>query len=147
MLSSTKADDGYRLWLKYDLISNQQKLNEYRDVIKEIQIEGKSSTIDVIRHELRTAFKGLLGTNIPEVNSLNQDGTLIIGKYKDSPLLSKIDLKSKLEKAGSEGYIIITTELNNKKVIVITANEDAGVLYGAFHFLRLLQTNQDINES
>ena len=143
-ISDTKADHGYRLWLKYDLISNHQKFNEYRQSIKAIEIEGGSPAIKAARYEMQIGLNGLLGTNIPEVNNLNQDGTVIIGRYKDSPLLSKTDLKNKLEKAGSEGYIIITTELNNKRVIVITANEDIGVLYGTFHFLRLLQTNQDI---
>ncbi len=143
-ISNTKADTGYRLWLKYDLISNQQKLNEYRQSIKAINIEGESPTIKAAKHELKIGLKGLLDSDIPEVNSLNQDGTLIIANYKDSPLLSKIDLKDKLEKIGSEGYLIFNTELNNKKIIVITANEDIGILHGTFQFLRLLQTNQDI---
>ena len=39
---SLKADDGYRLWLKYDLISNQQKLNEYKELVKALMIEGES---------------------------------------------------------------------------------------------------------
>ena len=145
-ISNTKADNGYRLWLKYDLISNQQKLNEYKQLIKAIEIEGESPKIKAAQHELQTGFNGLLGSKIPVVNDLNQDGIVIIGKYKDSPLLSKIDLKTKLDKIGTEGYIIFNTELNNKKTIIITANNDIGVLYGTFHFLRLLQTNQDINK-
>ncbi len=145
IVSNTKADDGYRLWLKYDLVLNQQKLNEYKQSIKAIEIEGESPTIKAVRHELQIGLNELLGLNIPEVNSLNQDGTVIISKYKGSQIFSKIDLKNKLEKIGTEGYIIISTELNNKKIIAITANEDIGVLHGVFHFLRLLQTNQDID--
>jgi len=145
-ISNTKADNGYRLWLKYDLISNQQKLNEYKQLIKAIEIEGESPKIKAAQLELQIGFNGLLGSKIPVVNDLNQDGIVIIGKYKDSPLLSKIDLKNKLDKIGTEGYIIFNTELNNKKTIIITANNDIGVLYGTFHFLRLLQTNQDINK-
>src|SRR4029078_2121892 len=34
---------------------------------------------------------------------------------------------------------------NNKKIIVITGNSDVGALYGVFHFLRLLQTQQNID--
>jgi len=44
-----------------------------------------------------------------------------------------------------EGFIISTSLLGAKK-IVITANSDKGVLYGVFHFLRLLQTQQDISK-
>ena len=45
---------------------------------------------------------------------------------------------------GNEGFIIRHQKSGNKNVIVIAANSDVGVLYGVFHFLRLLQTNQNI---
>ena len=144
VVSNTKAEDGYRLWLKYDLISNRQKLNEYTELIKSIKVEGDSPTLKAAKYELEIGLNGLLGLKIPEAGSPNQDGTIIIGKYKDSPLLSKIDLKNKLDRVGSEGYVILNTELDNKKAIVIAANKDIGVLYGVFNFLRLLQTNQEI---
>ena len=144
VVSNTKAEDGYRLWLKYDLISNRQKLNEYTELIKSIKVEGDSPTLKAAKYELEIGLNGLLGLKIPEAGSPNQDGTIIIGKYKDSQLLSKIDLKNKLDRVGSEGYVILNTELDNKKAIVIAANKDIGVLYGVFNFLRLLQTNQEI---
>ena len=66
---SIKADDGYRLWLKYDLISNQEKLNEYRESIKTWVIEGNTPTIKAAEEELQMGLKGLLGSDIPKVNS------------------------------------------------------------------------------
>ena len=140
----TKADDGYRLWLKYNLISNLQVLKGYKNSIKALNINGESQTIKAAEHELQMGLAGLLGENIPETTSLNNN-LLIIGKYKDSPLLSKINLNNKLEKTGPEGFVIVNAKLENKKVIIITANEDIGVLYGVFDFLRLLQTSQDIS--
>ncbi len=139
------ADDGYRLWLKYDLITNQQKLNEYRQSIKAWSVEGSSPTIEAAEHELRIALDGLLGSTVPEVNSMNDDGMLLATTYKNSKLPAGIDLKNKLEKVGPEGFVILTSNINGEEVIIITANEDIGVLYGVFHFLRLLQTNQDIS--
>lgn len=138
------GDDGYGLWLKYDLVSNQRKLNEYKQSIRAWMVEGTSPTLEAAKHELRIGLDGLLGSTIPEVNSLNHDGTLLVAAYKNSPLFSKIDLRTKLEKIGPEGFIILTSKINGRNVIVITANEDIGVLYGVFHFLRLLQTNNDI---
>ena len=40
-----KADAGYRLWLKYDPISDVNLLNNYKDKIKLIMIKGESETI------------------------------------------------------------------------------------------------------
>jgi len=142
---SLKADDGYRLWLKYDLISNRQKLTEYKESIKALVIEGSSPTISAATEELLIGLKGLLGSTVAQVNSIRDDGTLIAARYSGSSLLSKLKIEDKLKKVGSEGYLIFNSEINGKKVIVITANEDIGVLYGVFNFLRLLQTNKDIS--
>jgi alpha-glucuronidase len=49
-----------------------------------------------------------------------------------------------LHTVGREGYLIRSTSLDGHRVIVIAADEDMGVLYGAFHFLRLLQTRQPV---
>jgi alpha-glucuronidase len=141
---SIKADDGYRLWLKYDLISNQQKLNEYKESIKAWLTEGNSPTIKAAEEELQMGLKGLLGSDIHQVNSIQNDGTLIVAKYSSS-LISKLKLGDKLKKIGFEGYLILNSKIDGKKVIVITANEDIGILYGIFNFLRLLQTNKDIS--
>src|SRR3972149_9495595 len=143
--SNLKAEDGYRLWLRYDLISNQERLNEYKELIKGCLIEGNSSTINAVENELQVGLKGLLGSDIPPIKSIGKDGILIASKYSASYLLSKLKLETKLKNIGSEGFLIFNSKIEGKKVIVITANEDVGVLYGVFHFLRLLQTGQDIS--
>lgn len=143
--SSARADDGYRLWLKYDLVSNTQRLMEYRESIKAWMIEGDSPTMKAAGHELHMALDGLLGSKIPEVQKLNQSGMLVAGTYSNSPILTGLDLQTQLAKVGSEGFLILTKTLNGRKVTVITANKDIGVLYGVFRFLRLLQTQQDIS--
>ena len=140
----TYADDGYRLWLKYDLVSNQQKLKEYREFLKEQIIKGNSATIKAVEHELRIGLDGLLGTEVPEAEAVKENGTLIVGNYKNLSLPVKIDLTKQLKQIGNEGYIIFSSEINNKKVTIITANNDIGVLYGVFGLLRLLQTNREI---
>ncbi|MGO9480511.1 MAG: alpha-glucuronidase family glycosyl hydrolase [Candidatus Kryptoniota bacterium] len=142
---TVRADDGYRLWLKYDLISNRQTLDEYKQSIKAWMVDGTSPTMEAAKHELKMGLDGLLGSKIPEANELSQDGTLLVGTYKNSTLLAGIDLRTKLEKVGSEGFVIFTSKIKGKRVTIITANEDIGVLYGVFHFLRLLQTNEDIS--
>ena len=46
---------------------------------------------------------------------------------------------------SNEGYVLKSVMVKGKHVTVIAANSDIGVLYGTFHFLRLLQTNQNIS--
>ena len=139
------ADDGYRLWLKYDLISDASLLHEYRDLVHAISIEGESPTIRIARNELKNGLSGLLGFAIPQTNSVNENGTIVAGTYKNLQFIKEADLHNKLTKVSGEGFVILNATINGKKAIVITANKDIGVLYGVFNFLRLLQTHQDIS--
>ncbi len=142
--SVARADDGYRLWLKYDLISNPRRLDEYRTAIKAFLVEGNSPTMEAARHELQIGLDGLLGSKIPEVSRLDKNDVLFVGTYKRSQLLEGINVRSRLDTIGPEGFLIFTERIDGRSIIVVTANTDIGVLYGVFRFLRLLQTNQDI---
>lgn len=139
------AEDGYRLWLRYDLIANSQLLQTYRQQIKGLLFESDSPTLSVAKQELQIGLRGLLGAEIPLVNAVQTDGMIIVTKYGDSKLLANLDMAKQLAQINSEGFVILNTTVNQKKATVITAKEDIGFLYGVFHFLRLLQTHHDIN--
>ncbi len=146
LTTDARADDGYRLWLKYDLVSNPQKLRDYRTSVRGWMISGSSRTIQAARKELRNGLNGLLGSEIPEVDGIGEGNILICGTYRDNPLLRGIDLKDKLEEAGTEGFVIMTGKVGGKDAIIVAANTDIGVLHGVFDFLRLLQTQRDIGD-
>lgn len=143
---SACAEDGHELWLRYKFVSNEQKLDEYRELIKATVIEGESPTIQAARREMQMGLSGLLGSAIPEIKTVDENGVILIGICKNSSSLQNFGLKNELEKAGGEGFVIESSIVDGKKVILITANEDIGVLYGVFGFLKLLQTNQDISD-
>jgi len=140
-----KGEDGYRLWLRYEMIADQQRLTSYRKTIQGWHVSGSTATMQVIRNEMRIALGGLLGKSIPESDNVNMNGLVILGKAS-SPSLAEFKLTEKVTRVGGEGYLIFKTVSKGKNVIVITGNEDVGVLYGMFHFLRLLQTNTDISQ-
>ncbi len=71
---------------------------------------------------------------------------MVIAGTPSSPLLSTIRFEGALQNIGEEGFIIRTMIVNGKNATVIAANKDAGVLYGVFHFLRMLQNQQDIKK-
>ena len=142
---NTAAGDARRLWLQYDLISDDSLLEEYRDQIRAVMLEGESETIRIARAELHNGLKGLLGSTFPEVQRVDQDGVIIAGTFNDLPVLRYTDMEKSVTKAGDEGFVISGITIRNKKAVVITANKDIGVLYGVFHFLGLLQTRKDIS--
>ncbi len=145
LLFEAKADDGYRLWLKYDRITDQKKSALYNQLTKSWIIDGISPTLDIAKKELQLGLTGLLGGDhsmSASTADFNED--LVIGT-SSSPIISSLKLGDKLKNVNREGYIITDAIYRHKKVIVIAAPEDIGVLYGVFHFLRLLQTHQDIS--
>ena len=141
---AAKAENGYDLWLRYKPVENKKLLENYRQQISSIVLEGDSPTLQVIKEELTTGLSGLLLHKPLFTNKANQHGTVLIGTPASFPLLRQPAVLSRLQQTGEEGYIILSTTINGKKVIVISANTDKGLLYGSFHFLRLLQTQQSL---
>lgn len=130
------AEDGYRLWLRYDKIENTVLLAQYKKIIQSVSIDGYSSTKIIIRNEIKNGLEGLLGASI-SFNS--KSPSIIIAK-------NIADSNTQLQKTGKEGYIIFTKTVSGKKIITISANTDIGLLHGTFNFLRLLQTQQPIED-
>ena len=140
--SSARADDGYRLWLRYDQLP-PGATNMYRERIKWIAVRGNSPTFDVIRRELSAACSGLLGTAVNVGD--REDSSVVVGLPETSALIRKLGWQADLKRLGPEGFRIRTIRDAGRTVIVIAATSDKGALYGAFHFLRLLQSEQPID--
>ncbi|HET6542183.1 MAG TPA: alpha-glucuronidase family glycosyl hydrolase [Chryseolinea sp.] len=138
------AEDGYRLWLRYDLMQDATKRKEYTSLIKYIVVEKTSPTLDIAEKELNLAFAGLLGLKSSSSKAIQESGAIVLGTVDNSPLIKSLNLEEKLKTLGDEGFYILSTSIKGKKCIVITGNKDVGVLYGAFHFIRLLQTQTSV---
>ena len=141
--SPARAETGYDLWLRYPQVADAARLREYRAAITRLLVEGSSPTLDAARRELVTGLNGLLGTSLP-VGGAVSAGTVVAGTPAGSRLIAGLPLAAELGRVGEEGYVIRTVVSDGRRLTVIAANRDVGVLYGAFAFLRLLQTHQPL---
>jgi len=128
-LNAIHAEDGYRLWLRYDRIDNPMLRQRYRQTITAIDFPAPTPTMITARQELLTGLQGLLGQT-PRASGA---GNTLIVRLQQEPSLSP------------EGFTIRTVTSGNRQNTVLTASTDKGILYGIFHFLRLLQTQQPID--
>ncbi|MDE2451344.1 MAG: alpha-glucuronidase [Gammaproteobacteria bacterium] len=125
-------EDGYSLWLRYVPVGSEW-LSRYRASATELV--GADA---IARAELLRGLSGLLGAAPRVAVDVTQDGAILFGTPHSSALV--MSLRLDLSRAGAEGYLIRTVTIHGHRATVIAANSDIGVLYGAFGFLRLLQT-------
>jgi alpha-glucuronidase len=141
------ADDGYDLWLKYKKIDDTQKLKAYRQEISHYDVFGNSPTCEAIRYELKKGLNGLLDEDVHTGRGIHRTGGMLaVGTPGNCNLAKKLDCEAILSTLGREGYIIKSAKMDGMDWLVITANEDIGLLYGTFHLLRLIQTHQPLND-
>ena len=85
----------------------------------------------------------MLGTAPVVAGDADRNGAILAGTPTSSPQLAKLGLDTRA--LGREGYLIRRVNVNGHAAIAIVGNSDIGVLYGAFRFLRLLQTGQSLD--
>lgn len=138
---SARAEDGYDLWLRYRPIEGTWQAR-YRAATGAIVAGGDSATMQAAVAELQRGLGGLLGF-APPIGRSAGPGSVLIGTPANTPAIAALQLP--LQALGREGYLIRTVKFGDGTATVIAANDDAGALYGAFHFLRLLQLRQAID--
>ncbi len=149
LLSSTRRqisapEDGHDLWLRYTRVADGARLAEYRAAISELVVPQGEGTMQAARDELTVGLNGLLGRPVPVADAPTRDGTLVVGTPANSPVIASLPLAAALREAGPEGFVIRALPVRGRHAIVVAANRDISVLYGVFHLLRLLQTEESL---
>ncbi|MBW4888514.1 alpha-glucuronidase [Mucilaginibacter sp. HMF5004] len=137
-----KAENGYDLWLRYKPVTNAILKSRYRSMLDHVFFPAESDRLKVAENELGIGLAGMIGTKLQET-TIAQSG-LVIATIDKIGQLKKFIPAGTSEKIGAEGYIIKTVNNAGHLTVVLTANSDLGILYGTFHFLRLLQTEKSL---
>jgi len=143
--SALSAEDGYELWLRYAPVTAAILRGNYLASVTGVRVEGTSETLRAAEYELKHGLAGLLGQALPPAGETLRDGLVIAGTKAGSPLVSGLGLDAELARAGDEGYVLRAMPVRGHRAIVIAANSDVGVLYGAFALLERIATNQRLD--
>lgn len=133
------AEDGSKLWLRYQALSGEQAgacLSAFTSVV----CNESSAVLASATEELNIASTEITGKEIPPAGSPQQD-CLLLGTLRNK-YIRALNIKKELTGLGTEGYIIRRVRINGDSCTVIASTGEKGVLYGVFHLLRLIQTNQ-----
>ncbi|EKF55196.1 alpha-glucuronidase [Galbibacter marinus] len=137
--STAFSQSGYGLWLDYEKVNDASILSDYQNQIRSVYFLGESETLNLAREELKLGLNSLLGSSIDFSSTNSNNASITVATFdqlerKTQRKLKKIDI-------AKDGYYIG----HDSGKIVITAKEDIGILYGVFNFIRLLQTQQPID--
>ena len=138
---SARAEDGHELWLRYRPLPGSEA-GRYEALASALVVEPQSPGLEPARRELQAGLAGLLRAAPQLSKTVARDGAIVIGSVRSSPLVAGLGLD--FSGVGAEGYLIRSMRVGGRRATVIAAPEDIGVLYGAFHFLRLVQTAKSI---
>jgi alpha-glucuronidase len=129
----SRADDGYRLWLKYDRIADAAQRQQYQRAAQFIANSGTTPVLRAAAGELQRGLSGLLGQAVPVITAVGS---------RTGGIVLRVDAKASAngQPLKPEGYHIFSEKQN----IVITGRTDAAVLYGAFALLRQVQTREPL---
>ena len=112
--SPAVAEDGYRLWLRYP---------ETASASSTIEVEKRTPMIDAAIAELRRGLAGRIARVLLVTTA--------------DPRVAVLRLSQPL---GAEGYAVRSAHIGGQPAVIIAADDERGLLYGAFALLRHLDT-------
>ena len=124
------SENGSRLWFRYAEVSVDKTI-----------FSGILGNPDLLAtKEFQSAWTEMTGSKL-RMQKRAEEKSLIFATSKES-IVRKSGIPIQFKLLGNEGYHISSLTLNGKRITLVTANSEAGLLYGAFHLLRLIQTNK-----
>ena len=162
--------DGSALWLRYVPIADPHLLARYRQQISGVIVENADrnkchrhtpdlrmapgsterlmeSTLQAAREELVRGLSGLLDRRVTALDRPGHavpDGAVVLGTRESSQIVRRLVPAGELAEVGRDGFLIRSVTQGRRAFTVIAGNTDTGALYGAFAFLRRLQTHRPI---
>jgi alpha-glucuronidase len=135
------AEDGHDLWLRYASLAQSQATRLAAEA-HSIVAPGDSSTIAAAVSEIERGVAGMSGQR-PDASPTIGDGAIVLATPDQAAALGlgRPDIKG----LGREGFWLHTTMSKAGRVTLVTANSDAGLLYGAFRLLELMEQGAPID--
>ena len=140
---AVQGENGYQMWLRYRQ-ADRDRLADYRRTIHHLIVEGSSPGVKAAGEELSAGLSSLLGQQVT-MGPTAAPRSVIMGNASSASIRNLVP-PATLQTLGAEGYTIQTVPVTGGTAIVIAAQNDRGLVYGAFHFLRLLQTQMPISQ-
>jgi alpha-glucuronidase len=139
MVSVLKGEDGTRLWLRYESVHGPL-LKMLQSSVTSISADTRDQTLNLAANEIQKAIEGFTGQTISISTDL-QSGSIVL-VTGGTATARRMGINNELRQMHKDGYLVRDIVHNNRKLTVIASPTSTGVLYGAFHWIRLVQTSK-----
>lgn len=140
--AALRAESGYRTWLRYAPLDDFTA-GKYREIVPAvIAAFGNQLPIQSARQELSDGIRGMLGRNLRQESRLTGESAIVVGTLDDlRQFVPQLALAASLT---PDAYWLKTSKVNGVTYTTVTAQNDRGVLYGAFALLRKITVGDPI---
>jgi alpha-glucuronidase len=139
MYKDSKEEVFDRCWLNYSKIRNIKLIDHYRKFIFNIIAKGTSKILNTAIEELIEGYDDFFNEKPLIHNKINDTDGIIISKFSDL-YIDYEDFYFDQNLIKNDGYLIKNIYYKKNNYLLIASNSDKGILYGIFHFLRLIKT-------
>ncbi len=136
-------ETGYDAWLRYMPIKDNSTLDLYRQLPAALVTLDRSEVVISAQNEIVRGIQGLLGRTLRLSNTLVNEDMIVLGTL--SSVRSNFPALTSPSGLAEDGYWIKEVGQNGHRLLLISANNERGVLYGAFALLRRLSLHQRID--
>jgi alpha-glucuronidase len=140
-----RAEDGHAAWLRYARHDAATVKRLQSVVPPAVVVLGDGAPVLRARDELVRGVRGMLGRELRVETRIPASDALVIGTVRSlhhaTPTnLHEVDhvIEGADDGADGDGYVLKTVKRRSVRYVVIAADNDRSVLYGAFAYLRKL---------
>ncbi|HET9217013.1 MAG TPA: alpha-glucuronidase family glycosyl hydrolase [Terriglobia bacterium] len=137
------AESGYEAWLRYAPLE-ESSARRYRDFPAVVVSLGTEAPVQSAREELVRGVRGMLKRQLRVESRVPSEPAIVIGTLTQVRQALPDSIP-----AGSvevDGFWLKTVRNNGNRFIVITGQNDRGVLYGSFSLLRKIAFGEPVAE-
>jgi alpha-glucuronidase len=139
---SLRAETGYDAWLRYAFIDDPNVRQTYTHLPATIVTLDPTTVIETAAQEANRGLRGMLGKTLRVQTQLPNEDYILLGTVASvKRALPGLSPPASLQE---DGYLLRTTASGGHSILLVTALNDRGVLYGTFALLRKIGLHQDL---
>lgn len=139
--SVLQAESSEAAWLRYARLDERSARN-YESLPANVRTVGDSAVIRSAHQELVRGVQSMLGHTLQDQKGPISDSAIALGTF-DSLRAVVPDLEP--QHLQEDGFWLAKKKIHDADLVIITASNDRGVLYGVFAFLQKIALGQSLD--